>query len=76
MAESLPSCEQRLLEARLAYHKLQAGEEKIISVGYGDRQVQYRNFATDLDKLQLYIRELEQECGDCTKRRRPFGVAW
>lgn len=75
MAEALPSCEEMLLEARLALHKLLTGTN-MVQVGYGDRQVVYRNYATDVEKLQFYIRELEQKCGDCTKKRRPFGVIW
>lgn len=80
MAESpttvLPDCETRLLEAQLAYHKLQTGQETVQSVGYEGRQVTYR--VADLDQLRLYIRELEQECGCAGKVRQPFttGLQW
>lgn len=73
MAETLPSCAERLEAAKLAMHKLMTGESEV-SVGYGDRNITFR--AADVEQLRVYIRELEQECGDCTKRRRPFGMAW
>jgi signal recognition particle GTPase len=73
MAEVLPDCETRLLEARIALHKLATGTAEV-SVGYGDRSVTFR--AANIDQLRVYIRELEQECGGETKRRQPFRVVW
>ena len=74
MAETLPDCTTRLLEAKIALHKLMTGATTV-SVGYGDRQIQYRS--SDIGNLRVYIRELEQECGDDeTKVRKPFSVVW
>jgi len=73
MAETLPDCATRLLEAKLALHKLMTGATTV-TVGYGDRQIQYRS--SDAGNLRAYIRELEQECGDVTKVRKPFSVIW
>lgn len=73
-AEERAQLEQHLQEAREAKHKLLVGT-KVVQVGYGERRVQYRDSATDLEKLDLYIRELEQKLG-LVKPRRPFEVTW
>ncbi len=73
MAEALPDCATRLLEAKLALHKLMTGATTV-SVGYGDRAITYRS--GDAAALRLYVRELEQECGEEDKLRRPFGIVW
>jgi len=75
MAETLPTCAERLAAARLRYHNLQM-EQQEAGVTYGDRSVQYQRIQNQIGEARIYIRELEQECGDCTKRRRPFGMAW
>lgn len=71
MAESLPDCTTRLLEAKLALHKLATGVQEV-TLGYGDRQVTYR--PATIDQLRLYVRGLEDECGD--NPRRPHGVVF
>jgi hypothetical protein len=81
MAETtLDPCTVRLMEAELALHRLlTGGTDNIVSAQYSDgRQVQFRNYATDIEKLKLYITELKAnpECTGSYKRRRPFGVNW
>jgi hypothetical protein len=71
MAEQ--TCAQKLAEAKVAMHALQTGKG-IVSVGYGERRVQYT--AATISDLRAYISELNAECGDCTKRRRPFTVSF
>jgi len=73
MAETLPSAEQRLLEAKLALHKLMTGATEV-AVGYGDRSLTFRS--ANIADLQAYIRQLEGEIGDDSTKRRPFGVIW
>jgi hypothetical protein len=74
MAETLPSCATRLLQAKLALHKLNMGEQWATCVYSDGRQITFR--ANNIGELRLYIRDLEQECGDEDKRRRPFGIVW
>lgn len=71
MAESLPDCTTRLLEAKLALHKLMTGAGEV-SLTYGDRSVTYTR--ANADQLRVYIRNLEDECGD--NPRRPHGVVF
>lgn len=66
-------CVQRLAEAQAALHALQTGTQEVL-VHYADRRVQFT--PANVDKLIMYIRELESQCGVCKKRRRPFGVVW
>ena len=72
--EERATLQQQLQEARAARHKLLTGT-KVVSVGYGERRIQYRDFATDIEKLEAYIRELEEKLG-LIERRRPLEVQW
>lgn len=73
MAE--PTCQQKLAEAKTALHALLTGKS-VMSVGYGERRVQYTQ--ANIADLRAYIQQLEAECGsnpNCA-RRRPIGVVW
>lgn len=72
MAETLPDATTRLLEAKLALHKLLTGASEA-SVGYGERSITYRT--TDIAQLKEYIRQLEIETGEKSPRA-PHGVVF
>jgi len=74
MAESLPPLSVRIAEAELALHRLMTGTP-MVSVQYGDRQITYRNYATDIEKLQAYILSMKTEAR-IIPTRRPMGVIW
>jgi hypothetical protein len=75
MAKLTPSEAATLLEqARAARHQLLTGKKKV-SLRYEGTTVEFRNFAEDTSRLELYIRELEVIAGDA-KPRRPFEVIW
>lgn len=66
---------QRIADAKAKYHQLMTGSANVVSITYQDRTVQYRNFATDTDKLLIYINQLETEAG-LKHPRRPMGVVF
>lgn len=75
---SATPCAVRLQEARDALHRLLTGK-KSVQVRHGDQMVEFRNFASDIEQLRVYIRELEAECGGTNGnpvRRQPLGVNW
>lgn len=63
-----------LAEARKAKHQLITGTKKV-SVRYEGTSVEFRNFAEDLERLTVYIRELEVIAGEA-QPRRPFEMIW
>ena len=73
------TCVQKLAEARAALHALMTGAQEQ-AVSYEGRSVQFRASASaDLDKLRIYIQELEAQCGGpggapCYAGRRSFSV--
>lgn len=75
----LPSCVDRLANARLALDKLQTGQQAVETWTRAGLRTRYT--VVDIDTLKAYIRELESECGGpdggpltCSARRRPFGI--
>lgn len=69
-----PDIKTRIREAEAKLHQLLTGTN-VVTLSYGDRQVQYRNYATDIEKLQGYIAQLKTEAG-IYKSRRPIGIIW
>lgn len=77
----MSACED-LATAKAKLKQLLTGTN-VVSVSYtspdgGQRTVQYRNYATDVDKLKLLIAQLETECGEqpANQRRKPFRIVW
>lgn len=62
---------EHLEEAYLALHKLRIGQQ-VVSIQYGgsgsSRSLTYSS--TDINKLKMYIEELEEKLGIKTSRRR------
>lgn len=72
----LATLQARLVEADTALHKLMTGTQAV-SVQNGDKQVQYRSFASGIRDLRIYIAELKAQiaaAGGPGVRRRAIGV--
>lgn len=63
------TCAEKLAEARTAMHLLVTGT-RVVSVGYGERRIQYSQAM--IAELRTYIKNLEAECGDPVAVRRPL----
>lgn len=61
----------RLVQAETALHKLLTGSA-VVSVGYGEDRVQYRQ--ADIGELRAYIQQLKVETGGTPRRGRAIGV--
>lgn len=72
MSETLPSAEIRLLEARLAYHRLQTGQQEVEVRDANGESVRFTN--ANASRLKQYIAELEAEIAgtDPITSRRPL----
>jgi len=81
MAEAALTCVEKLAEARAALHSLLTGTIQV-SVTYEGRGVSFRNSSSDdINKLRVYILELEALCGGpnggpCYGPRRGFNVTF
>lgn len=60
-----------LQEARKALHNLLVGK-KAIKLQQNGRSVEYQQ--ADIEKLKLYVSDLESKLGTTITRRRPIGV--
>lgn len=76
----LTTLQTRLLEAELAYHRLQTGTAEVLVEQGGEVSMKVQYSLTSVDKLRTYIGELKNQIAAATGnsaglvRRRPIYV--